>query len=315
MGDALVELARRSLMAGDVPASGGLRPTVIVTMTLDQLTGAQDGTAMIRGAALHEPISVAAARRWACDAAMIPAVLGGKGQLLDLGRATRTANPAQRKALILRDGGCAFPGCDRPPAWTDAHHVQWWRHGGRTDLDNLVLLCGSAPRHGPPPRLARRSATRTHADLPSTGPDMTASECWVLAGRAGPSPWRARPRRASGRAPRRRRAVAAGLEAPSQLPGLAQLVGRRPDAGARGRRGTPRPSAVVSTTSGRSHGHAELVGLQLAAAGRWRRRRRRPRSRARRAGLAASVVDDVAHLEGDRLERRPRRGGRGWCRG
>jgi hypothetical protein len=61
---------------------------------------------------------------------------------LDVGRATRTIPPAIRRALILRDGGCAFPGCTRPPRWTDAHHIQHWADGGPTKLTNLVLLCG-----------------------------------------------------------------------------------------------------------------------------------------------------------------------------
>jgi hypothetical protein len=51
------------------------------------------------------------------------------------------ATPPQRIALAARDKGCAFPGCDRPPGWTDVHHVIPWRTGGRTDLDNLILLC------------------------------------------------------------------------------------------------------------------------------------------------------------------------------
>jgi HNH endonuclease len=60
---------------------------------------------------------------------------------LEVGRATRVVSPAQRTALAVRDGGCVFPGCDRPPAWCDAHHLRHWLHGGTTDLANLVLLC------------------------------------------------------------------------------------------------------------------------------------------------------------------------------
>jgi hypothetical protein len=63
------------------------------------------------------------------------------GQTLDLGRAQRRFNRRQFRALALRDGGCAFPGCDRPPKWCDAHHLRWWEHGGPTDLDNGCLLC------------------------------------------------------------------------------------------------------------------------------------------------------------------------------
>ncbi len=74
--------------------------------------------------------------------AALPPVLGGPpAEPLDLGRATRTISPAQRRALAIRDGGCRFPGCSAPPIWCDGHHVIHWVDGGRTDLANLVLLC------------------------------------------------------------------------------------------------------------------------------------------------------------------------------
>jgi hypothetical protein len=95
----------------------------------------------IDGGLVREPLSGAAARRLACDAEVIPVVLGGAGEVLDVGRARRTATPAQRRALRVRDGGCIGPGCERPPAWTKAHHLQHWADGGRTDIDNLCLLC------------------------------------------------------------------------------------------------------------------------------------------------------------------------------
>ena len=58
----------------------------------------------------------------ACDASIIPAVLGTKSELLDLGRTSRLVTPKLLQALYLRDRGCTFPGCSRPPAWCDAHH-------------------------------------------------------------------------------------------------------------------------------------------------------------------------------------------------
>ena len=81
------------------------------------------------------------ARRIACDAAISRVLLDPAGQPLDVGRRTRIIPPALRRALTTRDQGCRFTGCDRPPAWTDAHHVQHWIHGGPTSLSNLVLLC------------------------------------------------------------------------------------------------------------------------------------------------------------------------------
>jgi hypothetical protein len=64
------------------------------------------------------------------------------GAVLDLGRETRTVSRAQRRALNARDRGCVIPGCSAPPAWCEGHHVRFWRNGGKTDIGNLVLLCG-----------------------------------------------------------------------------------------------------------------------------------------------------------------------------
>jgi hypothetical protein len=143
--DALVELAGRALDAGDLPTQGAERPHVTVTMDLATLMRAAEafdphactGADLDRGG----PLSAATARRIACDAKVIPVVLGGASQPLDVGREQRTVPRHLRRAVIARDRGCAFPGCDRPPAWCEAHHVQHWADGGDTALSNLVLLC------------------------------------------------------------------------------------------------------------------------------------------------------------------------------
>ncbi|PZS02256.1 MAG: HNH endonuclease [Pseudonocardiales bacterium] len=136
--DALVELARRSLLTGGLPTNGGVRPQVVVTLDWDSLrdqlrTGGRydDG----------ERVAAESVRRIACDARVIPAVLGADGVPLDIGRARYTVPPLPRRALIVRDRGCAFPGCDRPAPWCEAHHIMHWADGGTTALDNLVLLC------------------------------------------------------------------------------------------------------------------------------------------------------------------------------
>ncbi|SFO96671.1 HNH endonuclease [Amycolatopsis arida] len=85
-------------------------------------------------------------RRLACEAAVVPAIYGQRGEPLYLGRTTRHATTAQRRALALRDRGCAFPGCTRTPKWTVPHHLRPWAHGGTTDIDNLVLLCAAHHR-------------------------------------------------------------------------------------------------------------------------------------------------------------------------
>jgi hypothetical protein len=88
------------------------------------------------------PLTPATIRRLACDALLIPAVLGSDSAVLDLGRAARFASADQIRFLRLRDKGCTFPGCDRPPSWCDAHHLREWEADqGETTVDNLALLC------------------------------------------------------------------------------------------------------------------------------------------------------------------------------
>jgi hypothetical protein len=79
----------------------------------------------------------------ACDAPAYRAVLSAPGEVLDIGRLTKRWPDAIRRAITLRDRGCCFPGCDRPPSWTDVHHCQPWIADGETKLDNGALLCRS----------------------------------------------------------------------------------------------------------------------------------------------------------------------------
>lgn len=135
--DALTEVCRLALTCGDLPDNGGDRPQIIVTTTLDTLTQ-QIGPAHLD---TGQPISATTARRLACDAAIIPAILNSTGQPLDLGRERRLITGPLRRALVLRDQGCTFPGCDRPARWCHAHHITHWADGGPTTLDNAALLC------------------------------------------------------------------------------------------------------------------------------------------------------------------------------
>lgn len=136
--DALADIARLSLTSADAPPA--LRGAVVVTrIDLDALASGS-GHAMIDG--IDQPVSAATARELAASAGVIPLVLGGKGEVLDLGRAARLFTPAQKLALVERDGGCAWPGCRRPPSHAQAHHIRWWnRDRGPTDLANGVMLC------------------------------------------------------------------------------------------------------------------------------------------------------------------------------
>ena len=108
-------------------------------------------------------------RRIACDAGIIPAVLGAKGQVLDLGRTTRLVTAKQHLALSLRDRGCTFPGCSRPPGWCHGHHVISWLDGGPTDPPNLALLCPQAP-HDRAPARPHRDRHRARGDLAPVAP-------------------------------------------------------------------------------------------------------------------------------------------------
>jgi Domain of unknown function (DUF222)/HNH endonuclease len=101
-------------------------------------TPGEDRRSATRDASDTEPL--AAQLRSAMT--LLPPVLGGAPtQPLEVGRTTRVVQPAQRSALVVRDGGCVFPDCDRPPAWSEAHHLVHWLDGGPTDLANLALLC------------------------------------------------------------------------------------------------------------------------------------------------------------------------------
>jgi hypothetical protein len=120
-----------------LPVHGGDATSLLVTIGLESLT-AELGTGTIVGG---EPLSATAIRRLACTANIIPAVLGGKGEILDLGRSRRLFSPVQRKAMALRDKTCRGEGCTVPARWTEAHHLKPWSEGGRTDIDDGVLGC------------------------------------------------------------------------------------------------------------------------------------------------------------------------------
>ncbi|MEN2737934.1 DUF222 domain-containing protein [Microbacterium sp. X-17] len=133
--DALADLCRHALGCAEVPT--GPSTTVVVRMSLSDLE-AGTGAGEIDGIA--QPVSAAVVRRMAADAQIIPCVLGGESEILDWGRAKRLFTPAQKLALVERDGGCAF--CGAPPHMTVVHHLRWWaRDAGRTDLGNGILLC------------------------------------------------------------------------------------------------------------------------------------------------------------------------------
>ncbi|WP_427132458.1 DUF222 domain-containing protein [Pseudarthrobacter sp. S9] len=154
--DGLVGACKAALAAGSLPAAGGLRPQVMVTIDYRDLLarlGHTDGTAAGGTAAAGRtpehtgtllftgPVTASTVRKIACDADIIPVLLGGERQILDIGRTSRIFPPHIRKAITARDQGCAFPGCTLPAPWCEAHHISYWSRGGTTSTDNGTLLC------------------------------------------------------------------------------------------------------------------------------------------------------------------------------
>jgi hypothetical protein len=138
MGQAFQEYIE-SYPADALPKAGGVNATVVVTMTLETLLGGLKAARLDTG----EKVTAAEARRMACAAGVIPAVLDGKSKVLDLGRKRRFHSEAQRIVATIEQGGCTAEGCDWPPGMCHMHHPEPWSRGGGTNRDGR-LLC---PRH------------------------------------------------------------------------------------------------------------------------------------------------------------------------
>jgi hypothetical protein len=163
--DAVVDMASALLHAGTLASEHGERPHLVLTASVETLSGVHGSApAEIRGVG---PVNLETARRLACDSsrrlaavdsAAVDADAGEEDQgigparasaavgavvdrSMSIGRASRTVPPAMRTAIAARDRGCRYPGCDRPPEWTDAHHIHHWADGGETAVANLVSLC------------------------------------------------------------------------------------------------------------------------------------------------------------------------------
>ena len=181
--DALGEICRQWLDRSDRPTVAGERPHLTVTIDADLLSHAGkagaagiDQTSRPGGdigpnASRTEldrtgPIRAETARRLACDASVMRVVMSGRSEPLDVGRRTSVVSAAIHRAVIVRDRGCRFPGCDRPHTWCDAHHVLHWADGGPTALPNLVPVVPSPPPDGPPAPWLPPGARWRQTDLP-----------------------------------------------------------------------------------------------------------------------------------------------------
>jgi hypothetical protein len=176
--DAFGHILDQYLASSDRPIEGGERPHVNLHISLRDLTDLRDSADDItddentRAAAESDdatqpatadrgtyrdlfgdgtsvgwlpwmgPLSRNTSRQLACDCVLTAIVMDEHGNPLNLARTARTITAKQRTALTARDHGCAFPGCGKPAAWTEGHHIWHWGDGGPTDMNNLVLLCG-----------------------------------------------------------------------------------------------------------------------------------------------------------------------------
>jgi hypothetical protein len=136
--DALTEIVFHAMDEGKLPKRNGVRPHITVTTTLEGLKGELGVPASHLEHGM--PISSQTVERLSCDGCL-SRILMADSQVIDVGRATRSISPSQRRALRTRDKHCQFPGCDRPVSWTNPHHIEFWARGGPTNLPNLVSLC------------------------------------------------------------------------------------------------------------------------------------------------------------------------------
>jgi hypothetical protein len=136
--DAVVDVCRLALATTNLPDNGGDRPQVVLGVQYDVLKRELGAGTLDNG----EQVTPETARRLACDAQLLPVVFDGPSQPLDVGRTKRLFTGALRKAIVVRDQGCTFPGCDRRARWCDGHHVVPHWAGGPTSLGNAALLCG-----------------------------------------------------------------------------------------------------------------------------------------------------------------------------
>jgi len=137
MHDALRSVLKLALRVGQLPKTGGVPATVLITMTAEQF---ELRTGLV-ATSFGQRMSVDQALRIANEASIAWVVHDSQGGILNYGNTQRLATGTQTLALIARDRGCTFPGCTAPPEWTEKHHIVPWSQGGRTDLDNLCLLC------------------------------------------------------------------------------------------------------------------------------------------------------------------------------
>lgn len=135
--DAVADALTRLLRSDTLPEAGGVPVTILIRTTREDLQSGNGVAVTSHGT----PLSISRLVKISGEASLLAAVCADTGGILDYGRERRLASKGQRLALAARDGGCSFPGCDRPPAWTEVHHIIPWLELGPTNIDNMCLLC------------------------------------------------------------------------------------------------------------------------------------------------------------------------------
>lgn len=186
--DGLAELVAIAVRSGELSILSGTPASLQVEVPLATLTGDSVQPGRLTHTSGPVWLTPTAVERLACDASVRRLVFDGDGVPLDLGREVRVFSTVQRRALAHRDGGCRFPGCHRPAAFTDAHHVVPWARGGATDLPNGLLLCRHHHRQvheGGWTITPDNSSRGTHGPCLFAGP---AGQSLISTPRAGPAP-------------------------------------------------------------------------------------------------------------------------------
>ena len=207
--DALADVCGYVAEHGDsevLPSSGGYRPQVYLTVGLSNLEDRADAGCLAFGGT-PTPGEL---RRLCCDSGVIPVVMNGASQPLDIGRNQRAIPSGLRAAVTVRDGGCAHPGCDRPPPWSEIHHIKEWSRGGETKLSNSGDVVQGPPPRNPLDRLvdpdeARRDPgvhpSRSGSTLPESRAAMPGWRGSAMTPPERPCSIRGRPPRRSRRRP------------------------------------------------------------------------------------------------------------------
>jgi hypothetical protein len=137
---AIMSLLKAGVAVDENAVLAQKRPAVQIVVTAAELTRPSgDGVAFIEGTGI--PVSLSTVNRLVCDTGYVPVVLNADGSPLDLGREVRLFTQKQRLVIAALQGGCVWSGCEKPPSMCELHHIEHWCQGGKTDVNDGVLLC------------------------------------------------------------------------------------------------------------------------------------------------------------------------------